>query len=316
MPKLRIAALTAVALTAVAGPASAQEPSAPVTGRVIMDGSWEGAINPRRGGGLPADWRGLQTRPGGRKPCFELDCSRYALRIVQQPVTEGEKAGRFEVRDRDNPFGDAERSEVQGPPTGPQGSGRWYSWSTYLPANFRHRGIGRERYLAITQWAVPRGVPPLAIYVDRGHLALGVNESTRPRRQSGSYRPWGAPIGGFLGRWVDIDVYVKWSTQRNGQVQLWVDGVQQQMNWPFGGEGADPARYGGVGGQVFTGRTLVPGGGRTYVKQGIVRSKALSGRSVVTHDGLKVRATTRVPVPAGPSPAPVPEAPAPVLPAS
>jgi hypothetical protein len=297
---LLVAAPAAAGQTPPAPPAA----TAPVSGSVIMDGSWEGAIQPRRGE-LPRQWLGLQVKPG-RTICFTLRCSRYALKLVGSPVRDGAKAGRFEVRDGDNPFGDAERAEVQAAPTGRAGTLRWYTWSTYLPPTFRWAGANNERDLILTQWAVARGSAPVGIYVSKDLLTLQVNEQANPKRFLAVHRPWGTPIRPLIGRWVDFAMLVRWSASGSGQIQLWVDGVQQQMNYPFGDP--DPNRHGGVGAYAFAGRTLVPGGGPTYVRQGIARSARLSGRTVVMHDALKTY-STRTPVPVPPTPPPAPPAP-------
>jgi hypothetical protein len=254
---------------------------------------------------LPRQWLGLQVKPG-RTICFTLRCSRYALKLVGDPVRDGVRAGRFEVRDGDNPFGDAERAEVQAAPTGRPGTLRWYTWSTYLPPTFRWAGANNERDLILTQWAVSRGSAPIAIYVSNDQLTLQVNEQANPKKFLEVHRPWGTPVRPLIGRWVDFAMLVRWRTGGDGQIQLWVDGVQQQMNYPFGDK--DPSRYGGVGAYAFTGRTLVPGGGPVYVRQGLARSKRLSGRTVVIHDALKTYATT-TPVPVPPPPPPPPPAP-------
>jgi Polysaccharide lyase len=298
---LSLTVLAGLAIAAV--PAAAQAPAAPVTGRVIMDGTWDLKPQVRRGG-LPAQWLGLQVKPG-RRICFALSCSRYALRLVKTPTRDGSRAARFEVRNGDNPFGDSERAEVQGRITGRAGNLRWYTWSTFLPRNFRFQGANDNRFLVLTQWAVERGSAPIGIYVDRGHVTLAVIRQRNPRTVIDVHRPWGTPIQPLLGRWVDFALFVRWS-QGAGQVQLWVDGVQQTMNWPFGGEGSDPAVFGGVGATAFTGRTMVPGGGPTFVRQGILRAKALSGTTVVTHDALKVYAATGFPPLPAPAPAPLP----------
>ena len=107
------------------------------------------------------------------------------------------------------------------------------------------------------------------------------------------HRPWGMPLAPHLGRWIDFAAFVRWSPTGTGQVQLWVNGVRQVMNWPFGG--VDPAARGGIGSYAYRGPTLVPGGGPSYVKQGIVRAKAYQGTTTLVHDDLTVRAARRVP---------------------
>jgi hypothetical protein len=299
--------VSVLAVGLAAAPALAQTPPpVPVTGSVVVNGNWDGKPQPRRGG-LPAQWLGLQVKPA-KKLCFELRCARYALKLVKNPVRDGTRAARFEVRDGDNPFGDAERAEVQGARTGKAGSMRWYTWSTYLPPNFRYQQADDDHWLTLTQWAVDKGSAPIALSVDRGQLVLQVNEQASPRRFTAVHRPWGTPIAPLLGRWVDFALFVKWGTS-DGQIQLWVDGVQQVMNWPF----PDPAApsLGGVGATAFTGRTLVPGGGPTFVRQGIVRAKSYRGKTVVVHDALKTYAATGAPgAPvAAPAPPPGPDAP-------
>jgi hypothetical protein len=301
--------IAAAAGLVAAAPAVAQTPppAAPVTGNVIFDGSWDRKAQPRRGF-LPAQWLGLQTQPR-RTICFTLKCARYSLKVVKTPVRDGAAAGRFDVRDGDSPFKDrTERAEVQGKVTGAPGTSRWYVWSTYLPPNFRHGPANDDRWLAFTQWAVSRGSAPVAMTVHLGHIALQINEQASPTRFLAVHRPWGSPIAGHLGRWTDFALFVRWSAGGDGQIQLWVDGVQQPMNWPFGGD--DPAPFGGIGSYAYTGRTLVPRGGATFIRQGIVRARAYSGRTVLVHDALKVHAATTAPVPPPPVP-PVPPAPAP-----
>jgi len=310
-PAVKAITLGVVAATLAAGaPALAQEPppSAPVTGRVIADGSWDGKLQPRRGG-LPANWLGLQVKRRGRSICFDLRCARRSLRLVGSPVRDGARAARFEVRDGDNPFGDAERAEVQGPRTGRNKSMRWYTWSIFLPTGFRTAGANDARFMLLTQWAVERGSAPIGLYVVRGQLTIQVNEQANPRRFLAVHRPWGTPIAPLRGRWVDFAMFVKWRTGRAGEIQLWVDGVQQAMNWPLGTGTA--AAHGGVGATSFTGRTLVPRGGATFVRQGIARSTRLRGRTVVIHDAMRVYATTTAPPP---PPPPVPAEPAPPTP--
>jgi hypothetical protein len=306
---VRRALLTAAAAGLVAAtPAVAQTPApaAPVTGNVIFDGSWDLAAQKTRGD-LPAQWLGMQVKPG-RTLCFSLRCARYALRVVAAPVRDGAKAARFTVKDGDNPFGDAERAEVQAKVNGRAGTNRWYTWSTYIPPSLRFGQANDNRWFAFTQWAVSRGAAPVQMTFHKGQIVLQVNEQANPKRFVAVHRPWGTPAAPHVGRWVDFAVFVRWANGSGGQIQLWVNGVQQQMNWPFGG--SDPTRFGGVGAFAFTGKTLVPRGGATFVRQGIVRAKAFRGSSTLVHDGLRVHAATAVPPPPAP-PAPDPTVPAP-----
>lgn len=302
-----MAATTAVAqhqaAPAAPAPASAlaTRPGPPVTGPVIMNGSWDGRLEEARGG-LPKHWVGLQSRPRGLSPCFKVSCASHTLRLVSRPRRDGRRAARFELRDRERPFGSDERVEVQSSGTGPIGSRRWYTWSVYLPANFTALGVDADRYMYLTQWAIPKGAAPLALTVDRGHLALQVLQQSRPGRITHAYRPWGMPLEQARGRWVDFAMFVWWDTGLNGEIQLWVDGVQQTMNWPLGNDDGNPAVRGGLNTYRFVGPTTVSGAGPTYVKQGIARSPSISGTTVVVLDAMRVRAARRTPV-APPKPA-------------
>ena len=305
MSRTLVAALAVGLAAAVPAAAQTPAPAPPVTGNVIFDGSWDKAAQPSRGY-LPKQWLGLQVKPK-KKMCFTLKCAGYSLKVVKNPVRDGTAAGRFDVRDGDDPFRDGtERAEVQGATTGKAGTIRWYTWSTYLPPDFRWQPASDDRWLAFTQFAVSKGSAPIAMTVHLGNIALQVNDQASPKRFIAVHRPWASPIAGHLGRWTDFALFVKWSPNGDGQIQLWVDGVQQQMNWPFAPQEAGP--FGGVGASAYTGRTLVPGGGASFIRQGIVRAKGYSGRTVVVHDAMRAYAATTVPVP---PPAPVPPVPAP-----
>ncbi len=313
---LTLGASSVVASAAVAQttppPPETPPAAAPVAGKVIFNGSFDQKAR-HPGTGLPRQWIGLLTNPTGRKPCFSVKCSRHAFKLVKRPVDTAPFAGRFELRDRNIPWGDyMELTGVQSPSIGKQGASRWISWSTYLPPGFNRRGANAQRDLYLMALTQDAGSPPLWFGVDRGQFVLRINEQTRTKRLA-VYRPWGVPVSSLQGRWVHFDAFVN-MRQSGGQVQLWVDGVQQAMNWPFGPEGNDPAAHGGVGGMVFTGRTLTPGAGPVRVRLGIARFKGLRGKAFLYHDSMMVRTATTVPVPAPPAPAPAPPAPAPPAP--
>jgi hypothetical protein len=144
--------------------------------------------------------------------------------------------------------------------------------------------------------------------IHEGQIVLLVNRQAGPNRFIASLRPWGTPVQPLLGQWIDFAVFVRWSPRGDGQIQLWVNGVQQAMNWPFGG---DAASFGGAGSYAFTGPTLVPRGGSSFVRQGIVRAKGFPGTSTLVHDALEVHAATAIPVPPPPGTPQAPPGPAP-----
>lgn len=297
-------ALAAVALSAV--PAAGQAPVAPVSGTPVLDGSWDGAIDPENG--LPGDWAGVQTKVRGGKLCFAVRCAKHAFKLVSVGARDGTKAGRFEVRDGDNPFGDSERSVTQMLPEAGPGADRWYTWSMLMDSKFRVNGATDGRYLTVTQWSNDKGgQPPIGFYVNRNTLTLQVNIQDSIKKSVRSARPWGVPLASVRNRWVDYAMHVKWSAGGDGFIELYVDGVPQTMNWPFGPENNDQVALGGVGGPRYTGRTIVPRAGKIAVKQGIVRATSLRGASVITHDAMRAYDASQ---PAAVAPLP----PAPALP--
>lgn len=301
-----LAALPAVATAQTTTDPATTPPAAPVEGAVIFQGNWDGAAVAKTGG-LPAQWLGIQTKPASRKKaCFAVSCAGHTFRLVTDPLRDGTSAARFEVRDRDNPFGNDERVEVQGPSLGRQGANQWYTFSVYLPADFSGRGANslRGKDMLITKWAVDKAYPPVGIAIDRETLTLQIHDQKAPGRLVDTLSPFGVPVGGIRGRWVDFAMFVRWSKSGDGQIQLWMDGVQQQMNWPFAENASKAPSHGGVGSYAYTGRTLVPRGQAAYLKQGIYRSKSISGRSILFLDAMVARTATVIPT----APAPVPPA--------
>ena len=61
---------------------------------------------------------------------------RDRIQAVTDPVNQGRYAGRFEVRDGDNPIGFGDRAEVQLETGEHEGADRWYAWSTMFDPSF------------------------------------------------------------------------------------------------------------------------------------------------------------------------------------
>ncbi len=292
------AILALAAISAV--PAAAQAPVVPVSGAQVLDGSWDGTINAESG--LPKSWAGIQVRPRGRKVCFAVTCARHAFKLTTAGVRDGTKAARFEVRDGDNPFGDSERAETQMLPEAGQGAERWYTWSTLMTDAFRANGANGGSYLTITRWSNDKGgAAPVGFYVNQNQLTLQVNLQKSTKVFTRAARPWGVPLASVRNRWVDYAMHVKWSANGDGFIELFVDGVPQAMNWPFGGEGNNPATFGGVGATRLISKTMVPRAGKVQIKQGIVRATNLSGPTVIFHDAMRAYDAAR-PAPVTPLP--------------
>lgn len=267
-PRLRRAlpvALAALAAAAVVtGPALGAAPR--LTGPTLFRGDWDT--------GDTSQWGWCQTQHTG------------GIRVTAGPGRPGTRVGRFEVTDRDyDGFGD--RSECQASTGEAEGQTRLYSWSTLLPANLP--AANARAWAVITQWhCTCPGSPPVGLYLQDGQLQLSIH---RRNGQSDNGQielvPWGRPLGQVLGRWTQFTMKVRWSARdRQGFVELWVNGAPQRMNWPRGDTRA--ARYGGVGATRVRVRTLVPGSSGAYLKQGLYRSGSIGGTAVVFHDGMRM----------------------------
>lgn len=260
----------AAALLIVAAPVASAAPtsSLAIPGSTLFRGDWET--------GDTSQWADCQTRHRG------------GVALTTQVRRQGRRAARFEVTDSDfDGFG--ERSECQASTREREGKTRWYSWSTFIPADLP---IANARaWAVVTQWhCTCPGSPPVGFYLQDESLQLSIH-----RRDSegdvGQVElvPWGRPLAALRGRWTDIRVRVRWSaSDGRGFVDLWVNGTRQRMNWPRSDRRA--ARHGGLGAPRVRVRTLVPGGSGAYLKQGLYRSGSIGGRAVIYHDGMRMTA--------------------------
>jgi hypothetical protein len=89
-----------------------------------------------------------------------------------------------------------------------------------------------------------------------------------------SFTPWSGPV--VRGVWNDIKLHVKWSASDDvGFIEFWLNGAPQKF-------AAAPC----PGQTRCMERTLMPGGGGVYFKQGYYRDPAIAATGVVYHDGF------------------------------
>ena len=83
------------------------------------------------------------------------------------------------------------------------------------------------------------------------------------------------------GVWNDIKLHIKWSASDNvGFIEFWLNGAPQTFtDTPCAGK------------TRCTVRTLMPGGGGVYFKQGYYRDSSIGPTGVVYHDGFSVAHT-------------------------
>lgn len=219
-------------------------------------------------------------------PCSRADAPNNSMQIESTVVRRQDRyAARFEVRHGDTPQSlcCGARAEVSGEDATrtDEGDERWYQWSTRFAEGFP----ANQGWSVLSQWhANQDGPPPLAIGAGPTNVAdnrWGVVISTwnSPGNPAATYTPWSAPIVPDV--WNDIKLHIKWSASDSiGFIELWVGGVPQVF-------GAAPC----PGQTRCMVRTLMPGGGGVYFKQGYYRDPQIAPTGVVYHEGFSMAPT-------------------------
>jgi hypothetical protein len=208
----------------------------------------------------------------------------WSQKIVTDPKRQGQYAARFELRDGDCPvtggtcFGERTERGAGGAETGGQeGDDRWYQWSTQFGNPFPTS----HTWGVTSQWhAQTDGSPPLSFNVDGSNkFGLQIHKQSAPAQYMAVYEPWSVPLD--PGTWHDIKIHIHWSaSDTTGFIELWHNGAQVT----FSGEPC-------AGQTKCMVRTLTPGGGGTYFKQGYYRDQAVNGTGVIFHDGFTAAKT-------------------------
>lgn len=198
------------------------------------------------------------------------------VRVVNSPVREGRFAGRFEVRQGEDPicqggggcFGD--RAELTVDTDEREGDERWYSWSTMVDASVPNT----QAFQVVSQWhARADGRPPVAFFAQGDQLVLWVHPHRAPGDQISFVKAWSGPLR--KGQWQDIRVHAKWSGSDSvGFLELWVNDQRQTF------DDGTQRRYI---------RTMYPGI-MNFFNQGYYRDSGIQGTGVVYHDGFTMNA--------------------------
>lgn len=211
--------------------------------------------------------------------CSSMQEQTYSMRVETDVVRQGKYAARFEVRHGDQPAGlcCGDRAEVSGDDAtfADEGDDRWYQWSTFFGD-----GFPTSKWSVVSQWhADVDGSPPLAFVVggeEMGADRWGIVATTwnGPGNPGPRYTPWSTPM--VRGVWNDIRLHVKWSADPNvGLIEFWLNGEPQTFqNEPCKGQTRCQLR------------TLMPGGGGVYFKQGYYRDSGTTETGVVYHDAF------------------------------
>lgn len=208
--------------------------------------------------------------------------NQYPATIVNDAGVPGGKAARFEVRSGDWPgFATGERSEVSsnGDPNtgGTEGAVRWYKWAIKFDATFptNHASLG---WGVTNQWHPLSGTgsPPVGWNVDmvNGMYSLVIERQSSPGVYLGTYSAFNTPLN--YGNWINVKTQIRWSTSdATGFVRAWINGVPQTL-------------LGGT--TTHTVRTLIPGDGGCYYKEGYYRQE-MAPTGIVYHSGFKSATT-------------------------
>jgi hypothetical protein len=223
-------------------------------------------------------WPVCQDVAVGSVVCSKLGTSTYGMQVEDDVVRQGRFAARFELRHGDDPAGICcgARAEVSGEAAVRAGEGdeRWYQWSTRFGDEFP----AGEGWSVLSQWhADVDGSPPVAILanVTANQWGIVLTKWNSPGDQDPpKFSPWSTPV--VRGVWNDIKMHIKWSTRDDiGFIELWVNGAPQVFTAAPCAQQTRCAT-----------RTLMPGGGGVYFKQGYYRDSSIVPTGVVYHDGF------------------------------
>lgn len=153
-------------------------------------------------------------RPFSTAHLVETGAWPYALQFVQQPVFQGKKAARFEIRKEQPLVKNGKRSEVCIVKGRDGGIGReaWYSFMVYCPSAGYEFDRDRE---VISQW-YQKGSPAMSLRTHRDAFLLeaGNRSDNRQRYDLGRIAK---------DEWTEFVLHVVHSSREDGLVEVWRD---------------------------------------------------------------------------------------------
>lgn len=148
---------------------------------------------------------------------FEIGTWDYALQYVTNPVFQGLKAARFEIREAQPLVQDGKRAEVvivKGA-DGDITNNTWYSYSVYFPSAGYEYDTERE---VISQW-YQNGSPATSLRTQKDRILLetGNTDSTREQFDLG-------PI--IKDKWQELVLHFIHSYGPDGRIEIWHNGTK------------------------------------------------------------------------------------------
>jgi hypothetical protein len=139
----------------------------------------------------------------------------YAFNVVSSPAFEGEKSGRFELREGDPVTSGGTRSEVLFPEQ--SNAERWYAFSVFFPSGEYAFDSFTE---IITQWHQGGGTsPPIALELkaDRYEVVIPAAAAGKPSTER-------TDIGGVTkDAWNRFVFHIKHSSAADGLLEIWLN---------------------------------------------------------------------------------------------
>jgi hypothetical protein len=229
-------------------------PSAPLLGTLAWTGDYET--------GNTSQWRNKKGFQDGVLQAAAPD----RIRVITAPVAQGRYAARFEVRQGDV-AAEGNRAEIWHGSNEHEGDERWYQWHTLFDASYPRT----DNWQIFTQWhATQGGTQPMVRFTSRNDsITFSTVESSAPGSARDEVVHFSTPMN--RGTWHTFRLHVKWSkTHSVGFVEMYYNGRLVVPRTSVA--------------------TMIPGIDTNYVKQGLYRSKRVTGTSVVYHDGFTMSA--------------------------
>lgn len=157
----------------------------------------------------------------------------YSYNVVSapgHPVREGRKSFRFELRNGDCAAEDCrtDRERVERWERGSSKVGQeyWYSYSIYLDPSFKPAS-GISTILGQFKQE-PVGPQIASLEAEHGRLVfLMKNVATKQDRGDLLIDKPIASLSSARGRWIDLAFHVKWAADKNGLMEVYVDGKRK-----------------------------------------------------------------------------------------
>jgi len=218
-------------------------------------------------GNISSGWEWGAAQGCHLPPPNQIRCSIDPLVTVNSPKREGNFALKATIEGDHRARDGKERAEVLTSPRFadfPQGSVVHYHWYTMFPNQTEFPA--QNRWEVWTQWHQTNDNaccrPDLEFVYNNEKIGLWVYRDT-----NNSDILWEEPIR--REHWYDINLFVKWSTNSSGFVELWVDGenkVKKRSHVTL-----DP---------IYPPYSA-------YMKQGLYRHMAIQDEQSVYHDGME-----------------------------